>query len=425
MKKALAFFLLALAVPVPGPAQSAEPASLDDLIKEAVSNNPQLRAARLESAAAETRISQATSLDPPQVGIEFYQTPLRSFPNPIHDGQETDYSFQQMFPFPGKLKVMGRSARNFAGMSGQKYVSLERQVIRDLKVACYELYLSERKIEINTRNQDLLRDLLDVAGKRYEVGMGNQADILRAQTELSMLQTSGLKYMKDGKVARAEINTLLSRPVETPLATVAGIEEEMPTWSIVQLDSLTLEVHPELKGMRYNIEMNKAELSLARRELRPDIMLRLMYKNMEMTNENYWSTMIGVSVPQSFWSRRKYQSRIEENRLRVEQAESEYSSRKNMLIFQVHSAFENMTTNKQVLKFYDNTIIPQAEQSLQSTLAAYRAGTLEFLMVIDAERMLLQARFDYQEALMSYMASLADLEQSVGIDLGRLVSSTP
>lgn len=85
-------------------------ARLDELITEALSNNPQLAAARQASSAAQARIGQATSLDAPQAGVEFFQTPVKSFPNPIKDGMETDYYIQQMIPFPGAPRRNGKSS---------------------------------------------------------------------------------------------------------------------------------------------------------------------------------------------------------------------------------------------------------------------------------------------------------------------------
>jgi len=55
---------------------------LDDLVSEALQNNPQLRSARYGTAAAKTKGNQVTSWDVPQIGVEFYQTPIQSFPAP-------------------------------------------------------------------------------------------------------------------------------------------------------------------------------------------------------------------------------------------------------------------------------------------------------------------------------------------------------
>ncbi len=62
----------------------------------------------------------------------------------------------------------------------------------------------------------------------------------------------------------------------------------------------------------------------------------------------------------------------------------------------------------------------QAEQTLQTTLAAYQTNQTEFLMLLDAYRMLLMARLDYHMAVMKLMTARADLELAVGTDLDNL-----
>ena len=390
---------------------------IDELVSEALLNNPQLRAARYQTDAAQARVDQVTSWEPPQFGVEFFQTPVMSFPNPIKNGMETDYFLQQMFPFPGKLSSMGKAAGYDANMLDQGYKALERKVIRELKSAYYEHYLVQRKIEINAENQELMRRFVDIASRQYEVGMGKQPDILRAQTELSTLVTEDLNLQKEKKVVESMINTLLSRPANAPLGYVPEIEVNIPNWTFEQLRPLALENRPEVQAMNFGIEMRKAELSASKREYFPDLMVRVMYKDMAMTKDDFWSTMLGISIPIAPWTSGKVVSKVDENELNVKKAEEEYNSMKNMTLFEVQDALVKVQTNQNILLLYKNTTIPQAEQTLQSTIAAYQTGKTEFLMLIDAYRMLLMSRLDYYMAVMNYMASQAQLEQAVGLDL--------
>lgn len=327
MKKSLlfTFFLFFLcSFAAIGSAQTGKTANLDSLITEALRNNPRILAAREESAAAYTRIRQSTSFESPQAGIEFFQTPIQSFPNPVKNGQETDYSIQQMFPFPGKRAAMGNVARNSAAMTDRNIGAVERQVIREMKSAYFALYLADRTLGINAQNQDLMRELIAVASRQYEVGTGKQADILKAQTELSMLVLSAIHLQKEKKVAGARVNTVAGRPAGDSLGTVENIEKIFPAWNANELDSLALGSRPELQAMDYNIRMREAELAVSQKERMPDFMVRLMYKDMAMGGKDFWSSMFGFTIPESFWSRGKVRSKIEENRINIRKAQTEF-----------------------------------------------------------------------------------------------------
>lgn len=422
MLQSMVRYVLAVSLLVPSfvPAQENTPLKLDELISEALQKSPQLRAARNQTAAARTRVNQATSWDAPQAGVELFQTPIQSFPNPFKNGMETDYYIQQMFPFPGKLSAMGAMAESNAKMVDQGYKGLERKVLRDLKSAYYELYLAQRKIQLNGENQELMRRFVDIASKQYEVGMGKQQDILRAQTELSTLVNEGLNLQKEKQVVESMINTILSRSPNEPLGYVPDIEADIPRWTLEQLRPLALESRPELKAMNFGIDMNKAELSLSKREYYPDLMARVMYKDMAMTSNDFWSVMIGVSIPLAPWSSGKYTSKVEETQLNVQRAEDEYANMRNMTLYEVQDALVKVQTNQNLVQLYKNTVIPQAEQTLQSTIASYRTGKTEFLMLIDAYRMVLMSKLDYYMSVMNYMASQASLEQAVGMNIAEI-----
>jgi outer membrane protein TolC len=398
-------------------AQESNPLKLEGLVVEAIQSNPQLQAARNRAGAFGKRVDQVTSWESPQIGVEFFQTPIKSFPNPAKDWMENDYFIQQMIPFPGKLSAMGLASENQANMAEQEYRGLERKIVRELKSAYYELYLAQRKIQVNLENQDLMRNFVGIARKQYEVGMGKQADVLRAQTELSTLINNGLNLQKEKKVAESMINTILSRPANAPLGTVPDVEHESPEWTFEQLQPLAVEARPELKAMNFNIAMNRAEVSAARREYFPDLMAKLTYKDMANTKDDFWSAMVGISIPLAPWSSGRYTSKVEENELNVKSAEGEYSNMKNMVLYEVQQSLVSVQTNQNLVRLYQTTVIPQAEQTLQSTTASYQTGKTEFLMLIDAYRMVLMSRLDYYMAVMNYMTSQAQLEQAVGLDI--------
>ena len=418
IKKLLPVIFLVLSLNVM--AQENTGLNLEQLVQEAIENNPQLKAARNRTQAARTRIRQVKAWDAPQIGIEFYQTPVQSFPDPIKNGMETDYFIQQMFPFPGKLSAMGESAQKNAGMIDQEYKSLERKIILELKTGYYELYLVQRKLSINSENQELMKKFIEIALKQYEVGMGIQADILRAQTELSTLKNEEINLQQQQKIVTGMINVLMNHPVTDFLGMIAEIQPAVPQWTFDQLQPIALENRPELSGMRYAVGMNVAELSLSRREYYPDLMTKLMYKNMTDTRNDFWSVMIGINFPLAFWSSRKYTSQVEENKLRVAEAENDQDQMKNMIQYEVQTALVKWQSSYNTLQLYKSTSIPQAEQTLQSTLTAYQTGKTEFLMVIDAYRMLLMVKLDYQMSLMNYLTSLAELEQAVGMDVDKI-----
>jgi outer membrane protein TolC len=414
----IALFILLL--PHPLWAQTQNDISLNELIQEALNNNPQLHSVRYQADAAKTQIKQVTSLDAPQVGIEFYQTPIQSFPIATKNSMETDYFVQQMFPWPGKLSGMGKIAENNAAMKEQESKALDKKIIRDLKSAYYDLYLVQRKMEINEENKRIMQRIIDIALKQYEVGAGNQSDILRAQTELTKLTNESIVLEKERGITEAMINTLVSRPANQPLGRIADLEIHEVKLSFDPLVAMAEDNRAELKAMGYNIEMFKSEHALAKREFYPDIMVRGMYKNMSNTSKDFWSLMIGFNVPIAFWSKNKYQGKVNEFGKHINHAEMEYQDTKNMIGNDIQNALVIMESSRKQADEIKRYLIPQAEATLDATLASYQSGKTSFIMTLDSYRMLLMAKLDYSMSVMNTAVSEAQLEQAVGLSMNEI-----
>jgi len=69
------------------------------------------------------------------------------------------------------------------------------------------------------------------------------------------------------------------------------------------------------------------------------------------------------------------------------------------------------------VNLYKYSLIPQAEQSLKASEVGYLAGKVDFLNLLDSERMLLLIETGYFKAIADLGKSLAQLERVVGKNL--------
>jgi outer membrane protein, heavy metal efflux system len=381
----------------------------------AAKNNPGLKAADAKAQSTAVSASGKKSLDPPLVAVDFYQAPVKSFPNPFKEQMEYDYSLQQMIPFPGKLGAMADAQRKRTEMLRADRQTLEQIIVRNVKTIFYDVYLKYRQMEINHETRALVRGFVDIAAKQYEVGMGKQSDVLRAQTELSSLANDSIVLIQQRKSMEGMINALCARPVNTEIGVIPEIVPAIPDYDLNALLILSEKNRPELKSMFSNIEMQQAEHAAARKEYMPDFMVRGTYKQM-VERPDAWSVMIGATVPIAPWSSAKYASGTASADANINAARSEFLNMKNMIASEVNDALLKIRSSMERLKLSKETAIPQAQQTLESALAAYWAGKQEFLMVLDIQRMLVMAKLDYHMAVMALMDSQSQLERAVGLN---------
>lgn len=388
---------------------------VESFLKEVLMSNPGLQAARARHESAQARIPQARAWDDPQVGVEFYATPITSA-NPFKDGMETDYFVQQMIPFWGKKGLMGNAASSGAKIAEQAVTTTERDLIVSVKRAYAMLYSAQRRLDVNETNQRLLRQIIESARAKYSAGTTTQGDVLKVQVEMAQLQNERSVLEQELSSAIAMINALRSVEAATPIGRVEGITPESLQVTIEALYARSIENRPELRGMQFEIDMNKFEHAVARRERFPDFMVRGMYKNMA-EGTDLWAGMVGINIPFSPFGIGKYSGKIDEAKANVLSSERTYVDMQNMVRFQVRDAWTMVQSRWQQIDRYQRTILPQAEQALLSTLASYQTDKADFLSLLDSYRILQMFRMEYYMVVGEHYTSVAELERAVGSDL--------
>ena len=169
-----------------------------------------------------------------------------------------------------------------------------------------------------------------------------------------------------------------------------------------------------LNHLKLGVETSRIDLAYARQDLAPDFMLKGTYKDMEM-GQDFWALMIGVTLPVAPWSGAKYVSRVRQSQLMITKTEREYEDQENMVAADLRTTLAKISTGRRQLELYKNDLVPQAEQTLRSTISAYSTGKTEFLMVIDAYKMAQMAKVNYAMTRMNYMSAQAELEEIVGL----------
>ena len=110
----------------------------------------------------------------------------------------------------------------------------------------------------------------------------------------------------------------------------------------------------------------------------------------------------------------KLRAGVDEARLKEYRARAAYARQEDRILFEVQDAFINLESLREQLDLYRRALIPQAEQSLQSSEAAYTTGKLSFLELLDSERFLLHVRYGYAKVKSGYLIGLADMERALG-----------
>ena len=388
---------------------------LPELVQEALARNPELAATRKQWEAATNRITQARSLDDPTLSVELFNVP-QTFN--VTQTQNSIFGLSQSFPFPGKRALKGEVASRSADMTEQAVRAKERELVARLKQAYYDLFLAQKAVQIHHEQVELLRQFVEIANAKFRAGKGSQADVLKAQVELSLLFQHRPVLEQRRETAEAMLNTLLDRDPASPLG-IAQEPSQLPLDQPVDdLHSLALNDRPEIKAAELDVQRNEQSHALAQRQYYPDFNVAFQRFQNFQANDGF-GAYVAMSIPFAFWTKPKYDAGVQEAAAAVEVARAQQHTLENLTRFQVNDLLAKLRATDQVATLYRTTILPQAEQSLEAARVGYRAGKGGFLDLIDTQRAWRGFQLEYFKALVDRQHRLTELEQVVGITLDR------
>lgn len=387
---------------------------LDWLIDRALVRNPQIQAAGQRWRAAQEREPQVTSLDDPMLSYGRWLSTPETRVGP----QEDVVMLTQRIPFFGKLGLKGEMASQETGAAEQYYFAARRDVVYKVKSAYYDLYWIDQSWEILNEYQNALRRFRNVAESKYRTGTGIQANVLKADLEISTIEERKLNFLKMETGTAARLNALLNRRPSDPLRPPAQLD----TATLVINDDLVMraasEHRQDVRAAEAMIERSKAAVSLARKNYLPDFSLSATYvtipggrtKALDDGKDPY-SIQIGINLPLWFG---KLNAAVEEANANEQAWQFSFRDVKNDVAAEVTDILARLRTAEQTVSLYDRRLIPDAERTLNSAMASYQTGTLDFLSLLDSERMLLNLRLARVKELANYWQQVAALERAVG-----------
>jgi outer membrane protein TolC len=83
----------------------------------------------------------------------------------------------------------------------------------------------------------------------------------------------------------------------------------------------------------------------------------------------------------------------------------------------VKDAYARFESAMRLIELYETSFIPQAEGALKASLTGYEANQIDFLNLLDSQRMLLDIKLDYYKTRVDLEMAKAELEQAAGTDL--------
>jgi len=390
---------------------------LQNFIDEAITKSPLLKAAENKYLAKEFLAIQKGILPDPVLGFTQWIEPVETRVGP----QQNIFSLTQKIPFPGKLSLKEEIVKSEAEKDKLLFDSAVRDLKYSIKINWFDLYLADQSLSVLEDYHILLKDFVDAAAAKYATGQGIQAQVLKAQVEHSTIQSRILDLQRKRYINQANLNHLRNLNPDFEISPVTFIDTSFIDQT--EFPELLKLYHnrQEYKAAEKDIQQSELKENLAYRNWFPDLTIQANYITVADDNtmagdagKDAWGVMLGINLPLWFSGR---SAQVDQSRKNVLMREAQVENVKSQVQSEISDFKYRAESTEETINLYQNILIPQAENSLKSALAAYRSGSLGFLELLDAERMLLQLRLTFLREQVNYRKIITGLERAVGGEL--------
>jgi len=400
--------------PLPARAQAPDTLRVADVVAEARRANPMLQAARYAAEAALERGPQAGALPDPMLSLGLRNRELDGFGT---NSQMTMnwIGLSQRIPWPG-IQGFGQEREERLARAAQLDADeTEAYLVSRVKTVYFQLAYMDRALDIMGATRDLLRDFLEVTSAKYAVGQGLQQDILQAQVAIAQM-TADITVVEQNRIAMAaRLNSLLGRPATEPVGALElpdPAADPPPVDSIMRIAAVN---RPAILAARARALAAESGYRAAQRDAYPDFNVLVGYGQ----RPQYVDMMtfeIGVSLP--LWSGKRQQPRKREMRAIQSMEEAKQIDLYNETFAQLSERRASAVRARELSSLYRTSIIPQAIAAVESSLSAYRVGSVDYMTLLSNQMTVNQFEIERVRLAAEYYDSVAGIEALTGSETG-------
>ncbi len=416
--KLVVALLLALAFPSFANAAQSSVLSLESAREKALADNPGLAEMQARYEALSEIAPQKSSLPDPIVSFGAMNFPWDDFDRNQENMTQLQVGVSQMFPYPGKLGLREDIALFEAQAALHSVDEMRLNLDMNVSVTWWEIYYLDRSLETVSRNQSLLRQFVEVAKTKYEVGKGLQQDVLLAQLELSKLfdQEIRIQAMRDQREIRLNLLMGTSPDNSLTLTTMAGISSNLLAEEGILYRRAEIS-RPVLDAQRASIKASESRLELAKKDYYPDFKVGVTYGNRDendfgRSRQDFLSVMLSVNIP--LYAGTKQDKAVQQRSKELARSQFALTDQRNLVLSAISMATTDHGRATEQLTLFDQGIIPQARQTVESMLAGYQVGEVDFLNLVRSQVTLLNYELQYWKSFTEVNQSVARLKAAVG-----------
>jgi outer membrane protein, heavy metal efflux system len=398
-------------------AQPAQPRRLTmtDAVERARQHHPLIIAAARRVAIAEAEKLESGMRPNPTLTVSGENFPIGSAPKSFEFGSGTDWfaTYSQTFETAGKRGLRISLAEHNLEAARSEASVVERRIVYEVKAAYQRVASARLRMRIFLQNRDNLNQLVGLNETRVKEGYTAEGDLIKARLESQQVDFQTRKINLEYERARIELLRAMGASSFDDSDLSFDIAEDL-NYQLVSLDMPSLREAalrlPQAQAATARVERAQSLLRLEQARVKPDVTASFGYKRNGPDNALY----AAVSAPLPFFNRN--QAQITRAQAEVEAAQAEFQYTQNIILAELAAARRAVELNQKQVESLRAEYLSLADESRDISMAAYREGAVDLLVLLDAQRVRSQAQDFYFQAFYDYQLAIYELERATGIE---------
>lgn len=381
--------------------------SLEEAVRLAQENNPDVRSLTGDVDAAKARLRGASLLLQNNPSVSAATGPRSS-----DAGKSRDSSVQIVQP----VEIGGqRGARIAASEAALDSTQAQLQALRSevtarVRESFGRALGAEQKLALASEARVIAGQGVSAAEERFRAGAAALLEVNTARVELGRASRGRAEAERSRAEALGSLRLLVGLDPFQALAVQGELAPGAPGGDPAAIVAQARANRAELTASRRALDAAKAEARLASREWIPSPRIGVSYGHEEESNARIVQGVLAFDLP--IFNRNIAARGIAA--ARVHQMEAEVEATERRVTQEVLTALARLEAARSAADGYAGDVVKAMQENMELASESYRAGKIDFLQLIVIRRQAIEARREYIDVLEELNAAQASLDRAVG-----------
>lgn len=396
---------------------------MDEAIQMALQHNHSILAARTTIQQSQAEETTANLRPNPSLFADWEYLPLGSpsHQNPnvysgvstsdyLKNNTEGDIGLSYLIERGKKRQHRLQAAKDITAQTKSLVADNERSLTFGVAQLFVNVQLAESALELAEKDLKSFRQTVDISEISYKTGATSEDNYLKIKLQLLQFEID-LEQAQVAKVqALSDLRQLLGYESVSADYDVAGaFDYQRLKGNLEDFQLKAIQNRPDLRAAQQGVTAARSQYELQRAIGKPDVTVQGNYSHVNAIN----AATFYASIPLPIFNRN--QGEIARARFAITQAEEQQKATNGQTLTDVRDAYEDLRSNDKLVTLYRSGYLDVAQKDRDISEYAYRKGAASLLDFLDAERSYRATQLAYRQALASYLLSLEQLREAVGV----------